>query len=148
MARFATPANTITDINELRPGLQVWEANGMLTPYSSHEPHTVVTAPHPFRENKEYDPIHSSQGDEMVYDARHSWHEGEQTMLHFCGDRNFGKSHNDTYLFRTKEDADNAVAYFTEQWEANPAMKAEELERQAWADEMDRMMEYDYDYNE
>ena len=131
MSKFGEPLNAIRDYRDLKIGDEIWGVCGVWPVWADDKPSLIVGLPRRFRDHPDFDPIHSSQGDNIVYDVRHYWHEGNQSTMHFAADGNMvpGYSHNDNYEFSTKADADAFAAWLRYEWMKRPDL-IEEQKRQ------------------
>lgn len=127
MGRFAEPIDAIRDYSDLKIGDELWSVCGVWPPFVDNEPRIVASLPMKFKDHPEFSEP-SSQGNQIVYDVRYSWHaEGESTMR-FTADDNMvpGYSHNDNYVFRTKDAADGFAAWLRYEWMKRPDLIAEQ----------------------
>jgi hypothetical protein len=129
MARFSRPEKTIRNAYELKFGDHIWHVYGIWPPYFAGEEIVTGTARR-FHLHDEYSSIHHGAADRVVFDTRYI--NEKRSTMNFARDSNMeygAASHSDNYYFRSKEDAEAAVAYFTECWKADPNMVTDELER-------------------
>lgn len=141
MARFERPKNAIDNYADLKVGDVIWHVCGIWPPFCSRAPSTITGEARPFRDHPEHDGQRGCQSDEIVFDEHPA--DWDWPHMAFASDGNLvpGRSHNDNYWFRSKEDAEAARDYLRTQWDANPDMIEAVLEdRRRW-DEIDR--EYD-----
>lgn len=127
MARFSKPQNTIEDVNELKTGDRIWHVYGIWPPQMGGE-FMVTREASPFKDRPEYSDIHASSAELLVFDEQ--WADSDMIHMNFASDCNMqpGYSHNDNYCFRSEGDAQAAVKFLTEQWEASGNI-AEEIAR-------------------
>lgn len=137
MSRFERPANTITDVNELKVGDHVWHVYGIWPPQMGGG-YIITKQAGPFCEHHEYSDIHEGSADQLVFDER--WVGGQHSTMNFASDCNMlvGYSHNDNYCFRSEADALAAIDWLRLQWEQSGRI-AEEVARR----KEDRLF-YDY----
>lgn len=128
MSRFERPLGTIENAIDLKVGDQIWQILGIWRPQFLG-PYTVTRVPLPFRQHPQYDDIHEGLGDNLVFDV--TWPSGDLCTHEFASDGNLqsGHSHNDNYWTRSQEAAEAVRDYLQKQWENNPELIEEEVER-------------------
>ena len=125
MGKLTQPSKAIRDYHELKVGDIIYYFGGSHYPfYVGKEALRIVRAPELFKQHPKYSSIHMDQADEVVFTTVYHNNTRIYENMEFASDNNLrpGYSHNDNYLFRSLEDAEEFARTAKAECDSNPKL--------------------------